>query len=167
VTETVPLYVCADKPAVLMPSVSVPAPEPDAGETASHGLFELADQDSVPPPAFETLTVCVAGALLPSVKENVALFVEIDRDGTGAPTVSLTEIVCGLAPVAVTLIAPLYVCALNPAALMPIVSVPAPVPEVGVTVSHELFELADHENVPPPALAIVTDCVAGVAPPAV
>ena len=151
----------------MIPSVSVPAPDPDAGETVSHGLFELANQDNEPPPAFDTLTVCVAGVLPPSVNENVALFVESDSDGAGAATVSLTEIVCGLAPVAVTLIAPLYVCALNPAPLMPIVSVPAPVPAVGATVSHGLFELAAQESVPPPVLAIVIDCAAGVAPPVV
>jgi hypothetical protein len=31
----------------------VPAPVPEAGETVSHALFELAAQDSVPPPEFE------------------------------------------------------------------------------------------------------------------
>jgi hypothetical protein len=39
---------------------------PEAGDTVSHGLLELADQASVLP-AFEMLTVCVAGALPPSV----------------------------------------------------------------------------------------------------
>jgi hypothetical protein len=150
-----------------MPIVRVPAPEPEAGETVSHGLFELADHDSGPPPVFEMLAVCVAGTVPPSVKENVALFVESDSERVGAATFSRTEIVCGVTPVAVTLIAPLYVCALNPAALMPIASVPAPVPAVGVIVSHELFELAAQESVPPPAFAMVTVCVAGVAAPIV
>jgi hypothetical protein len=71
--------------------------------------MELADHDSVPPPAFVMLTVWAAGALPPIVKENVALLVESDSDGGGAVTVNFTEIVCGVAPEAVTLIDPLYV----------------------------------------------------------
>jgi hypothetical protein len=94
----------------LIPSVSVPAPAPELGDTVSHELPDVADQVRVPPPAFIMLTACDAGVLPPKVKEKLAWLAESASEGCGAGlTVSTTEIVCGLlvAPEALKVIAPL------------------------------------------------------------
>jgi hypothetical protein len=50
-----------------MPSVSVPEPVPLLGETVNQEAPEAADQLSVPPPEFATVTVCAAGEAPPIV----------------------------------------------------------------------------------------------------
>jgi hypothetical protein len=85
-----------------------------------------------------------------------------------ALTVSATEMVCGLlaAPVAVTVIAPLYGPGVKLAGVTEIVRFDGEGPE-GVTESHAAFELADHARVPPPEVEIDIDCGEGAAPPTV
>ena len=93
-----------------MPTVSVPEPTPEVGETVSHGLPEVADQARVPPPALVKLAVWEAGVLPPRVYEKLILADESDIEGgCVAVTVSTTATVCGLfaAPGAVTVIVPL------------------------------------------------------------
>ena len=47
------------------------------------------------------------------------------------------------------------------------VSVPAPTPELGDTISHELPDVADQVRVPPPVFVMLTVCEAGVLSPKV
>ena len=97
------------RPAVFMPSVSVPEPLPATGDTVSHGAFDVAAQERLSPPEFEMLTVCEAGELPPSVYVKLTLLADSEIDGGGALTARLTKIACGLllAPAAVTAMVPL------------------------------------------------------------
>ena len=76
---------------MLIPSVRVPDPLPEAGETVSHDAPEMADQASMLPPEFATATVCVAGAALPSVYPNFSWVEESEIAGgcTGGATKTL------------------------------------------------------------------------------
>ena len=84
-------------------------------------------------------------------------------------TVRVTGTLTGelVAPVAVTVIAPLYVPGVRPAMLTETVTAEGAVPEVGLTLSHVALSVALQFNVPPPVLVMPRDWFAGFAPPAV
>lgn len=69
------------------------------------------------------------------------------------------------APLAVTVIAPLYVPAARVPAIALTVTVPFPVPDEGVSLNQLIFSLALQVNVPPPTLLMVSSCVGGSTPP--
>jgi hypothetical protein len=79
--------------------------------------------------------------------------------GGGAVTVKVTGTVCGVlvAPVAVIVIAALYI----PAARVPVVTLsvaePLPVPAAGLRVSQDELSLTLQLSVPPPVLLIFND----------
>ena len=136
-TVTVAVYVPEDIPAAFAATLNVPAFVPEAGETVSQPALLLAVHTNVPPPLFDTETLCGAGFDPPAVPENDNAAVETFSAGAGAATVNVTAIDFGdpVAPLAVTVTAPVYVPAPRPLRFDPIVSVPVFVPEAGETVS--------------------------------
>ena len=84
-------------------------PVPEAGETVSQVLLELAVQLKVPPPVLLTFSVWAVGLLPPcwAVKVRLVGLAPI-AGGTGAAvTVNVTGMVTVVAPMAVTVICPL------------------------------------------------------------
>lgn len=71
------------------------------------------------------------------------------------------------APVALRVIAALYVPVAKGLSVALTVTVPLPVPEAGLTVNQAALSLALQLKVPPPVLLMVTVWVAGLAPPCV
>ena len=65
----------------MIPSMRVPEPTPDEGETVSHGGPEKADHGSEPPPAVVIVTNCADGGLPPSMYEKLALLGEREMEG--------------------------------------------------------------------------------------
>lgn len=82
-----------------------------------------------------------------------------------AVTVSVTGTETAVAPVALTVMVPLYVPAVSDPVVTVAVVVPFPVPEAGLTVSQAAVSLADQMSVPPPVLLIVSDWGTGLPPP--
>lgn len=80
-------------------------------------------------------------------------------------TVSVTGTDTAVAPVALTVMVPLWVPAVSAPVVTVAVTVPLLVPEAGLTVSQLVLSLADQVSVPPPVLLIVSDWGAGLLPP--
>ena len=139
---------------------------PEAGETASQVLLEVAVQLKVPPPVLLTFRGWAVGLLPPcwAVKERLVGLAPI-AGGTGAAvTVNVTGMLTVVAPVAVIEICPLWL----PAARVPVLTVNVtgafPVAEAGDNVNQETLSLADQLKVPPPVLLIVRVWAAGLTP---
>ena len=79
------------------------------------------------------------------------------------PTVALD----GVAPGAETVMVSVYVPAESEPTAGCTGMLPAPLPEVVESESHDCALAAVHVSVPPPVLAIAIDCAAGLLPPAV
>jgi hypothetical protein len=173
VTVICPVYV----PAVKLPTVTETCSvceggaDPLAGETASHDESLLAVNESVPLPLFETVTLVGAGFVpLPCVPLNVKVVTETESagGGGGGDTTNVTVITAGepCAPVAVTVMCPVYV----PAAKLPSVAETCSVcdggadPLAGETASQEESLLAVNESVPAPVFDNVTFAGGGFAP---
>ncbi len=86
----------------------VPAPVPLTGDSVSQVWLSLTVQLRVPPPVFDTLTLCAAGFAPPAVAVKLRLAGVMARTGVAGFTVSVTATVFGepLAPVAVTVTVP-------------------------------------------------------------
>ena len=136
----------------------VPLFEPDEGLTASQLTFSLAFHASVPPPVLLMLTVWAAGLPAPCVAVNERLVgLTPIAGGTGAAViVNVTGTVTVVAPVALSVMAPLRVLVVREAVVAVTVIVPLPVPEAGVMDSQLALSLADHAKVPPPVLLMLT-----------
>ena len=80
-------------------------------------------------------------------------------------TVSVTGTETGVAPIALTVMALLYVPEVSDPVVTVAVAVPFPAPEAGLTVSQAASSLADQVSVPPPVLLIVSDWGTGLPPP--
>ena len=87
-----------------MESVSVVV-VPEAGETDNHPWLPVTDQVRVPPPVFRSERVWAAGLAAPCVAVNVNEEGLRLTAGSGALTVRVTGMVCGVleAPVAVSM----------------------------------------------------------------
>ena len=87
--------------------------------------------------------------------------------GAGAVTVNETGIDCGefVAPVPMTVIDAVYVPAESPVTLAVAENAPGPVPDAGVTASHEAVLVAFQLRVPVPELVMFTVWTEGLLPP--
>jgi hypothetical protein len=106
VTVTLPVYVPAARLATVAEICNVCGAVPLAGETLNHVESVAAVKLSVPPPVFETLTLCAAGFAPPCTAFMLSVVGETDNTagGTGCDTIRVTVIVDGepCAPAAVT-----------------------------------------------------------------
>jgi hypothetical protein len=184
VTRIVPLYV----PAVRLPKViravnvcvlaPLTLPEGDAGTRLRKALPSVTDADqlSVLPagPLSEMVTVWSAGLVPPWTAEKLNDVEDKPMVGGGGDTVNVTAMSCGVfvAPVAVTLMFPVYVPAVRDPkvtfAVMVWVVDPVMLPEVGATRLKNVAPLvtdADQLSVPDPVLEMVTVLSAGLEPP--
>jgi len=150
-------------------TVRVDVAVPDGGETESQFAFDAADHVRVPPPEFESANCCAGGTVPPVVYAKLARVLESAIKGGCPRTVRWTEIICGLfeAPVAVTVIAPVYGPGVKAVVFTEIVSVAGVVPDWEPGMSQPAFEAADHESVVAVELEIETDWEAGGDPPIV
>jgi len=85
----------------------------------------------------------------------------VDADAT----VSVTGTETAVAPVALTVMVPLWVPAVSAPVVTVAVTVPLLVPEAGLTVNQLVLALADQVSVPPPVLLIVSNLGAELLPP--
>ena len=83
----------------------------------------------------------------------------------GGLTVNETGSVLLVAPVAETIMVPLYVPALSPVRVTAAATVPVLVPDAGERLSHAALSPAVQASVPVPVLEIVKDCAAGLDAP--
>ena len=79
----------------------------------------------------------------------LAFHVNVTDEVAGALTVSVTATVFEEAPAAFTVRVPLYVPAVSPAVFTLVVNVLLPLPDAGLTASHEASSLTVQFNVPP------------------
>lgn len=144
--------------------------DPLAGEAASHDESLLAENESVPAPVFDKVTLAGGGFTpLACVALNESEFVEsVSTGGGGAATVKVTVIVAGdpCAPEAVTVICPVYVPAVKLPSVAEICSVceGGAEPLAGEAASHDESLLAVNESVPLPVFETVTLAGVGFVP---
>ena len=79
----------------------------------------------------------------------LAFHVNVADEVAGALTVSVTATVFEEVPAALTVRVPLYVPAVSPAVFTLVVNVLLPLPDAGLTASHEASSLTVQFNVPP------------------
>lgn len=77
----------------------------------------------------------------------LAFHVNVVDEVAGALTVSVTETVFEEMPAALTVRVPLYVPAVSPAVFTLVVNVRLPLPDAGLTASHEASSLTDQFSV--------------------
>ena len=162
------VYVPAASPEMLAVAVNEFGAVPERGESKSQELVELTLQLKVPVPELLIVTVCEVGLLPPCVAEKARLVgLRLIVGICGAVRVSVTFIVCGVfvAPVAVTVMGVEYDPAVIPPVLMVRETVPAPVPERVLKVSHGAFSERAQVIVPEPVLEMTRFCAAGLLPP--
>ena len=94
----------------------------------------------------------------------LAFHVNVADEVAGTLTVSATATVFEEAPAACTVRMPLYVPAMSPAIFTLVVNVLLPLPDTGLTASHEASSLTVQLKAPPPVLLMLRVCAVGLPP---
>jgi hypothetical protein len=154
----VPVWLPVARPPVAAVRVTVPLPVPEIGDAVSQAALSLTDHVNVPPPVLLMVRVWFAGLTPPCVAAKVRLVgLAPIAGGTGAAvTVRLTGTETGEAPMAESVIVPVWIPVASVPSKAVTVTAPLPVPEAGATDSHAASSLAVHVNVPPPVLLMAS-----------
>jgi hypothetical protein len=167
-TVIVAVWVPAARPAIDAETVTSRPPVPLPGATLSHAASSETVQLRVPPPLLLIASVRSAGLAPPCVPPKARLpgVTASAGPGGGGSTMSVTGIVRGepVAPAAPTVTLAVYVPGARPVVSGVTVTVPAPVPPAGATLSHGASSDAVQSSVPAPVLATSSVLAAGFVP---